>query len=279
MHAPFVPGSVGPAVLVAGLAAAVMPPDAIILRHDVAEERSFALGAEVGGPIVDMRIPFRDATRVGVNGMGTLVGPRHVVTAAHVAAALVPGHPLSRVEGTHEVRVGGLPYPVAAVALHPSWRPGGPGPHDIAVVTLAVPVVGAHPALLYDGTDEVGREIVIAGMGDAGTGLTGPSVSDGRLRAATHVVDGIFDGQLVFDFDPPDSPDATELEGVSGPGDSGGPAFIRDGGRLHLVGVSVAQDGQGRGPGRYGAREFYTRVSDHVDWIRSVVADRRVPEK
>ena len=59
-----------------------------------------------------------------------------------------------------------------------------------------------------------------------GTGLTGPTDGDGRLRAATNVIDNVDGNYFLFSFSPPEDPSATDLEGIGGPGDSGGPAFI-----------------------------------------------------
>jgi hypothetical protein len=157
---------------------------------------------------------------------------------------------------------------VAAVHLHPGWRAApGPSPNDIALIELREAVPSRRRAMPYRSDDEAGKEIVLVGAGDSGTGLSGPSEGDGRLRAGSNRIDAVRDGEIVFDFDAPDAEDATDLEGVSGPGDSGGPALFVAGDSLFVVGVSVAQDGQGRGPGRYGAVEFYTRVSRYSAWI------------
>jgi len=76
--------------------------------------------------------------------------------------------------------------------------------------------------------------------------------------------------------------DAMPLEGISGPGDSGGPTLID----LCVAGVSSAQrvvidvDDEGRetgGPGRYGVIEVYTRVSSYLPWIRAATA--RLPAR
>lgn len=60
----------------------------------------------------------------------------------------------------------------------------------------------------------------------------------------------------------------TPLEGISGPGDSGGPALIETADGLRVAGLSVASSG--RPKGRYGALEFYSRVSPQVTWIREI---------
>jgi hypothetical protein len=79
--------------------------------------------------------------------------------------------------------------------------------------------------------------------------------------------------QLRFTFDSPDSSNATDLEGISGPGDSGGPAYIKRDGILYVIGVSSGQDSRPsktHKQGSYGVFEYYVRVSHFSDWIRSV---------
>jgi hypothetical protein len=76
---------------------------------------------------------------------------------------------------------------------------------------------------------------------------------------------------LVFRFDAPTDENVTPLEGISGPGDSGGPAFIELADSLYITGLSVAQDSAGRERGTYGVWEFYTRVSPQVEWIQTTV--------
>ena len=61
----------------------------------------------------------------------------------------------------------------------------------------------------------------------------------------------------------------TDLEGVSGPGDSGAPPYITVGGKLLVVGISsrsrdANQDGIEPG---YGDEDLYTRVSLYQKWI------------
>ena len=119
---------------------------------------------------------------------------------------------------------------------------------------------------------DAGKEkIILVGGGLSGTGESGPEVEDGRMRAATNVVDSIFGQYFTFTFSPPDDPTATDLEGIGGPGDSGGPAFIRRRGRLDLLGVSSLNSrGDAAGPSRYRSTEVYARVAPNAAWIRSI---------
>jgi secreted trypsin-like serine protease len=88
-------------------------------------------------------------------------------------------------------------------------------------------------------------------------------------------------------FRKPDDPRTTPLEGISGPGDSGGPAFITVNGKPCIAGVSSNQRIELSGPppkdgspggngedvqGRYGVTEVYTRVSKYVSWIRQTMS-------
>jgi len=252
-----------PAATIAAAAAsllAVMPCEAIVRRHDRDDERYIAYARELTlAPIVDVG----DAT-------GTLVGPRWVLTAGHVASSISAA--------TRTVTVAGQPRVVDKVIFHPAWIDGpGPDVPDLALLRLTEPVDGVTPMPLYESGDEVGRQVIFAGRGMIGTGQTGPTGEDRILRAATNIVSGTpWPGWMTFEFDAP--PDGTELEGISGPGDSGGPAMIDVDGVLHLAGVSGANDSHGHGPCRYGSTEYYARVSTNAEWIGSVLRDGdRVP--
>ena len=100
----------------------------------------------------------------------------------------------------------------------------------------------------------------IVGYGDVGDGKSRPRRSDGRRRAVTNIINDSGPSKIFVRFDP--SNDATELEGIGGPGDSGGPALIKKDGNVYLVGVSHAS--MGGKPGRYGVTDIYTRVSSYL---------------
>ena len=234
--------------VILALVLAVTPASAIVIRHDRDDARYVELGRQ-----------FPAAAAVLPDGMGVLVSPSWVLTAAHVGSSVAKRSP--------RVEVGGKQYEVVRVVVHPDWREMGP--HDLALLELGRPVEGVTPAALYDRDDEQGQVVTFVGRGDTGTGKTGPTAADGKLRGATNVVVSADADWLLFSFD--EGAQATELEGVSGPGDSGGPALVVRDGRTYTLGVSVFGDGQGKGPGRYGAREGYTRVSTHRPWIESVL--------
>lgn len=224
------------------------PAPAIVVRHDRDEARFRELAATVPD-VVDMNLP---------GGTGTLIGSRWVLTASHVAALL---------KERHQVVIGGEKFEVARVIPYPG---ASQARHDIALVELTAEVTSAQPVAIYRGQDEQGLRVVFAGRGMHGDGREGPAHRDHALRAATNVVDRAVESFLVFDFDAP--ADATELEGISGPGDSGGPAYLVKDGAVFVAGVSSGQDSRKTGrEGVYGVTEYYARVSSYAGWIDSVV--------
>jgi hypothetical protein len=76
-----------------------------------------------------------------------------------------------------------------------------------------------------------------------------------------------------FVFDNPDtSPvNLTEIEGVSGYGDSGGSAFGMENDKIMLVSVGSTQSTKKTNgiEGIYGVVEQYMRVSNYLDWIKT----------
>jgi hypothetical protein len=78
-------------------------------------------------------------------------------------------------------------------------------------------------------------------------------------------------GWLFWRFDEPASGRALQLEGISGPGDSGGPALVVTRRGLRIIGVGSSQQTGGGPEGKYGVLEGYVRVSQFIPWIRQVI--------
>lgn len=226
---------------------------AIIHRHDRPDSVFIALGRAFPA-LAHLNLP---TPKGASDGEGTLIAPRWVLTAAHVARDIRTGH---------VVTIHGARASVDSIVIHPDWTDGGP--HDLALLRLGTPITATAPAVLYRDSAEVDQLIVIVGYGDYGTGETGPVGNDHVVRGATNRIDAANAAWLTFRFDAPGDPRATELEGVSGPGDSGGPAFMGEGSAARLVGVSSGATGGRRG--RYGVVEFYVRVSRYIGWIESI---------
>ncbi|MCM2254748.1 MAG: S1 family peptidase [Vicinamibacteria bacterium] len=235
--------------LASGLLVLAIPAPAVLVRHD-RDDAAYRALAE--------RLPFAGAFDKA--GGGTLVGPRLVLTAAHVAQAVE-----RRGLG---FELAGVRHVVAAVERHPEWRDAGPGsPHDLALVRLAEPAA-ATPAEVCATPSTEGDAVLLAGRGDTGTGLTGPRPSDGAVRAAQNHVLRRDGGFVVLRFDGP--PGGAALEGLGAPGDSGGGLF-RDAAQPCLLGVSAWGDGDGNGPGRYGALDGYTDLVADAAWLRAAM--------
>lgn len=234
----------------------ITPSVAIIIRHDRDDSHYRDLAAAYP------QVVHMNTQELGKppDGEGTLVDSYWVATAAHIASLIKPGH---------KVTAASVDYVVEAVHIHPAWTDG---PNDIALVRLARKVVSVEPVRIYRERDEVGKLITLVGIGDTGTGLTGPTSNDGQLRAATNRIDTVSDAWLKFKFDHGDA--ATDQEGIGGPGDSGGPAFIDINGVRYLVGVSSGQSTlatEGR-EGLYGVTEYYTRISSYASWLDSIMS-------
>lgn len=253
--------------LLAGLLAVVSPP--ILRRHDRDDNRYIELAARYAPAMC----------RVG-NATGTLIGDRWIISAAHVTRNISPfsrsaecGDEHRRIKATYAVSPVTLRQLSAAVAAVDD------NVADLALVELTSPLTVRVPIELNRDTTEKGKSIVVVGAGLTGTGETGPDNEDGKLRAATNVIDEA-EGQFVrFSFSPPDDPTVTDLEGIGGPGDSGGPAFIERDGKLYIVGVSsINSKRDATGSSRYKSVESYSRISTNIRWIEAVLRHEIKPD-
>lgn len=187
------------------------------------------------------------------------------MSAAHVAETIEKGQKLILDEDS---------LIVERVIIHPGWTENNRP--DLALIKLNRKIEHINPIPLYKYKDEIGKQVIIAGIGDYGTGETGVEGNPGTMRAATNLVDNSTDDShyLYWEFDDPDSDKVTPLEGVAGPGDSAGPAFLKIDDTYYLAGVGSAQSTQATGgiEGLYGVTEYYVRVSTFIDWIEKTIS-------
>ena len=159
-------------------------------------------------------------------------------------------------------------YPVTDIVLHPKAQQFDD--LDIALLKLNWPLENAQPVGLYSGSDELNRKVTFVGNGKTGNGLSGETKADGIERAATNIVNSVENNWITFLFN--NDNNSTELEGISGSEDSGGPALITTDSGVYIIGLSCCQepatDNQdNEKPGGYNSVEHYTRLSPHKKWI------------
>lgn len=227
----------------------------IVISHQADDAEHLRLASDYPAPLVLSRNAAGSA-----NGMGTWIAEDWILTAAHVAEGFRVGDPIGD-EGS---------LVVADVVVPPGWQAKM---IDVGLVRVTGSPSGVDVVPLCARDNYAGETVVFLGAGDIGTGQTGPTGADGRMRMAKNTVTMADELFLLFEFDAPGSPAAIDLEGISGPGDSGGPAYVVRENDVCVVAVSSGQDAKATGgaPGRYGVVEFYSRADTQHAWIRSII--------
>ncbi len=222
----------------------------IIRRHDVADSAYVSYGA--GFPAVG---------KVGRLGDATLIAPRWVLTAGHVASRVLTSSQIV------SVIIEGESYAIDSVVVHPDWREMKLP--DIGLIRLSRAVEGVEPLPVLRDAIAPGVLLTLVGHGANGAGDSRDRAEDGLRRAATNVLDSSSAAAMFFSFSAP--PNASRLEGAPGRGDSGGPALIQLDGKWGVVGVSSGGYDGIAGPGSYGALDVFTRLDAQFDWIATTV--------
>jgi hypothetical protein len=228
---------------------------------------------------------------------GALVSDRHVLCSAHCFDEDADGQldsPMAPFPDSVVFQLASGPvaieYQIDSIQLPDNWPLQKA---DIAVITLTQDAPPEAPRYrLYGGSDEIGRAAVLVGYGATGHGSTGyvdgfdaaPTKRAGLNRIEAVRVDEPSIEFLVADFDSGlPANNALEVFGYEsdlgfgvdevGPaaGDSGGPLFIGSaiaGVNAYTARLPIA-DVNGQTDSSWGEGNFFTRVSDYRDFIRT----------
>lgn len=191
-------------------------------------------------------IPF-EASAVAIK-------PYWIATAAHV------------VQNAEEVRVviGGREIKVSKIFVEKDFDENKLCKNDIAIGCCDEDLGLDYYPDLYEEEDEVGKVASMCGYGITGNLSTGCSVSDGKKRAGSNIIQRTEEHCLVCVT----TDRRTELEFLIGPGDSGGGLFID--GRLAGVNSFVMADDKNPNSD-YGDESGHTRISMYRKWIFEVM--------
>ena len=277
-----------PVLGIASAVAATAPASAIVIRDDRAGQ------AETFGQTT---LDFTGAVRLNgvLSGSGTLISPRHILTAGHISASRnQPGDVVT-------VQIGGATRTVTTISVVSRNATGG---DDIAVYELDAPITSVAPAPLYTGSRFAlqGQTLAYSGVGRGGVGSTGAvGGTDGILRGGTNVADSLglivsdgnggtttYSDNIVFaDFDQPGTTQADntlgsigsstipeDLEIGTAPNDSGGGLFTLVNGQYQIAGVHsfVLLDGDGISF-NYGDVPASTAIEANLGFIQAAIPE------
>ncbi|TWT42018.1 Trypsin [Phycisphaerae bacterium RAS1] len=186
---------------------------------------------------------------------GVLRAPNKVLTAAHCMFEGDIGQPVTDVQFLIGADILNNPEEVVDVPswiVHPAWAEVG-GPGDLAILTLAQPVVSVQLASLFTGTFQFcnfnaggGMPVTMVGYGRPGTSGSGYGEFDGNRRAGILHSDRFWFNRPNYylgHFDDPYFPCGDPFTVMGTPGDSGGGWFVNDNGTWKLLGISAIVNG------------------------------------
>ncbi len=233
------------AILLTGVADAVVlkQPDQANRHREMASALPFVPVAEIGG--------------------GVAIAPDAILTAGHVARALIPGASVLRIDGA-DYRVTRVDTPAAFVDDPKQGRIAD----DLALLRIDGILPSERIAALDCTEPQAGAPVVFVGSGDhedaKGNPLT--NVPPSAVLAGPNTVFAVTSGWIEIAVDAPASPpDAV----MSAGGDSGGPLLRRQDGDWAVIGVSSHYAHDGTTEFR---RDRFTRVDQHCDFLEEALS-------
>ena len=247
--------------------------------------------------------PWAGVGSLSINGgtySGVAIGPRHVLTAAHVVSGIPPSNIIFNVNYG-----GALAYriPAAATFVHPGYGKNQSGLinlDDIAVVALASDLPRGVPYYpLLSEPLEIGTVITLVGYGASGDGVNGATVASSPAikRVGRNVIDLFlpavkrfeFPRAYLFDFDDPlgkthqlgGASLGNRIETMIASGDSGSPAFVDVEGQWEVAGINTFQIGdpaRGSVPPRFGSLGGGMWIPAYTQWVTDTMMMSRLPE-
>ena len=204
---------------------------------------------------------------------GSLIGRRHVLTAAHCVDFLTNASELHVLTGTRSLASGGTRRAVAAFRFHPRWNEAT-SDFDIAVVTLQNPVSGIRPVRLLERNWErhlasAGDLAYVTGWGDTSGNSSFPTLlHEVRVPIVAHAIcnapasyDGDITARMICAGLKAGGKDSCQ-------GDSGGPLTVRNNAGQWLIQAGIVSWGIGCAlPNLYGV---YTRLAVLSAWALAV---------
>ena len=197
--------------------------------------------------------PYAGVGSVVVGGSslsGVVIATQYVLTAGHVVAGQAP----SNVQFV--LNTGSVPWvsSVESITVYPTFA----FPYDdLAIIKLTSPVPAGVPIYsMYSGALTTGLTVTLVGYGSSGNGDVGVTVNGASTvkRVGGNVVDSLqttldTSGKtsrfFVYDFDGPTGSGSlggptigNAIESVVAVGDSGSPAFVKNGAALQLFGIN-----------------------------------------
>ncbi len=258
---------------------------AVVIRDDTPDSLYRHLGS---------RAAFASVGRVDIDyghgyqpiGTATLYGADRVVSAAHVFDS-------NSLRGAVGVRINFGRGRIAqidfttprVININPRYN-SSTLRDDISVVFLPAPF-SVKTARLYNGSRvRKNTTLTFVGYGDTGTGLTGSNTFSIAKRGGQNTLGSYYMGGRAFevDFDRPGhagyssfgSSSPLRLEGLIGPGDSGGSVWIQRGRKWRLIGINdygLDWYPNGRGNGienDYGDHSGFVYVPKYHAWMASL---------